>query len=365
MVLAEELAVASAAHAVDARRGVVVFEHILPVPIPAPLLACDTLNLLVREANGDFTGANGLGSLCGKLARTEFDRSLDLLSRLRVPPPRTFTVAANVARDCGFMFFDAKRRALPILARRLGLTPSDEHPDIVVDLQCLLDLVRVGVRLPLKAWPRPSPKAPGTSARSLVGAVIRLAGPNQAATLCDPDCGSGEALATWQALVGARHTVGFEFRRPSSQPAITAGRVVQASTRRWPIADGRLSRVVSTLPSVRSAAEFAKLLGETERCLAPGGRVAFVVPGDTVFDSAIQARPGLSLQREVRFRSDGQGRRVIVLLRGGVREGHRTDLTAGDRARATSKLGGVRSRQGRGSRKPRRHADRRGRNSTR
>lgn len=364
-VLAEELVGASAARDVAAGRGTVIFEHQMPLPLPAPLLACDTLSLLVREAQGEFAGAKGLGTLCGKLARTQFERSSDLLSRLRGAAPRTFTVAADVARGCGFMFFDARRRALPVLAQRLGLTPSDDQADLVVDIQCFPDVVRIGVRLPLQTWPRPSAKASDSRPRSLIGSLIRLADPNRAVTLCDPDCGSGEILAAWQSVVGARHVVGLGFRRPSSQLVTAAGRLVQASSRRWPIGDGRLSRIISTLPFVRNPAEFAKLLGETDRCLAPGGSAAFVVPGDTVFDSAVQAQPGLRLEREVRFRSDGQALRIIVLQRGKTRESHRSDLTAADRARATSELGGVKSRRGRGPHRPRRHPNRRRRKPAR
>ncbi len=354
VVLAEELVGGSGAEAIDAGHGSVVFEHPVPVPLPAPFLACDTLGLLVRDAQGDFTGANALGVVCGKLARTQFDRSLDLLSRLTRSTPRTFTVAANVASDCGFLFLDARRRALPVLANRLDLPASDRDPDLVIDLQCFPDLVRIGVRLPLQSWPRPARKSLGTIPRSLVGSLIRLAGPNRAATLCDPDCASGEIIAAWQSLVGARHVVGLEFRNLSAQPLVAAGRVVRASSRVWPIADGRLSRVVSALPFVRAPAEFAKLLGETERCLASGGRAAFAIPGEDVFDSGIRARPRLKLQREVRFREGKQARRIVVLAPERTPRSHRTDLTAGDRARATSALGGVKSQQRRRSRRPRR-----------
>jgi hypothetical protein len=355
-VLAEELVGTSGAQAVDAGHGSVVFEHPVPVPLPAPFLACDSLSLLVRDARGDFTGANGLSAVCGRLARTQFDRSLDLLSRLTKSPPRTFTVAATVASDCGFLFFDAAHRALPVLANRLDLPASDREPDLVIDLHCLPDLLRIGVRLPLQSWPRPTRKSPDSIPRSLVGSLIRLAGPNRAATLCDPDCASGEIIAAWQSVVGARHVVGLEFRNLSPQPLVAARRVVRASSRTWPIADGRLSRVVSALPFVRAPAEFAKLLGETERCLASGGRAAFAIPGEDVFDSGIRARPRLKLQREVRFREGKQARRIVVLAPERTARSHRTDLTAGDRARATSALGGLKSGQRRRSRRPRRPA---------
>lgn len=364
-VFAEELVGTAGVRDIDAGRGTVVFDHQVPLSLPAPFLACDTLSLLVREAHGEFTGPNGLGSLCGKLARTQFDRSLDLLSRLRVPGPRSFTVAADVARDCGFMFFDARRRALPILAARLNLEPSDSNPDLVVDLECFPDLLRIGVRLPLGAWLPPSPGAPARHARSLIGSLIRMAAPNRSVTLCDPDCGSGEVLAAWQRVVGARHVVGLDFRRSARQAEAAPGQLVRASSRRWPIADRRLSRVVSTLPFVRSPAEFAKLLAETNRCLAPGGRAAFVLPGDAAFDSALQAQPGLILQREVRFREDRHARRIIALGRAGAPQSQRSDLTAGDRARATSELGGVKSRRGRGRGKADRHRGRPGRRSAR
>ena len=131
VVLAEELVGVGGVQGVEVGRGSVAFEHLVPVPLPAPFLACDSLGLLVRDAQGDFTGASALGAACGKLARTQFDRSLDLLSRLTKSAPRTFAVAAAVASDCGFMFFDARHRALPVLANRLNLQASDRDPDLV------------------------------------------------------------------------------------------------------------------------------------------------------------------------------------------------------------------------------------------
>ena len=344
VVLAEELADKWANPDVEVRGRTVVFRRPSPLHLPLALLACDAVCLLVREAHGDFAGHNGLGALCGKLARTQFDRSLELLAQAGRPTPRTLAVAADVAGACGFMFFDVKRQATPVLANRLGLSASDEHPEVVVHVQCLPHIVRVGIRLPLVSWRPPSARATELP-RSLVGSLVRLADPRQPVTLCDPDCGPGDVLLAWEKATGARHAVGLDFGRRSRQQSGAARWLVQASTRRWPIADDRLSRVVSALPRVRSPAEFAKLLGETDRCLAPGGRAVFSIPADEVFHSAIEARPRLVLARDVKFRRERKPRRIIVLTRDGPPNSHRTPMTAGDRARATSGLGGIKSRR--------------------
>ena len=350
-LLREEVESAGLARQVGLVKGRVTFSAVGAPPLPLPLLACDRAGLVVRTAHGDFTGLRGLTELRGKLARTEFDRALAALAALGVEKPRTFKVVAEVAPACDFMFFDVKREGTPIIASRLGLELSEEQPDVLVDVQVLPDAAHVGLELPLVSWAAAA--KPARVPRSLVGAVIRLAGPAPRLTACDPDCGAGELLGAWRAVAGPGRVIGLGARPPARpQPTRRVPGVAVAIPRVWPIADARLSRVFSLNPRLRTPVDFAKLADETARCLAPGGRAVFLVPGDQDLLRALEAQPSLTVERTILLRDREESRRLVVLRREGKAPGHHTPTTAGDRARATRELGGVVSRRQRSWRPP-------------
>ncbi len=350
-LLREELEGVAWAREVGLVKGRVTFSAAATPPRPLPLLVCDRAGLAVRTAHGDFTGLRGLTELRGKLARTEFDRALAALAGLGVAKPRTFKIVAEVAPACDFMFFDVKREGTPIIAGRLGLEPSEEQPDLLVDVQVLPEAVHVGLELLLWSWAAAA--KPARTPRSLVGAVIRLAGPAPRLTACDPDCGAGELLEAWRAVAGLGRVIGLGARPPARQrPTPRVPGVAVAIPRAWPIADARLSRVFSLNPRLRTPVDFAKLAEETARCLAPGGVAVFLIPADEALLRGLEAQPSLTVERTILMRDREEPRRVVVLRREGKAPGHHTPTTAGDRARATRNLGGVVSRRQRSWRPP-------------
>jgi SAM-dependent methyltransferase len=127
---------------------------------------------------------------------------------------------------------------------------------------------------------------------------------------------------------------------------------VVASPRAWPVADLRLSRVLSLNRRLRTPAELAQLLDEIARGLAPGGRAVLLTPAEEAFGRALEAQPRLTLERSLSVREGGAARRILV-LRSEPHPSHHLPRTAGDRERATRELGGVVAR--RRGRRPRSH----------
>jgi len=336
-LLAEELGRAGFAADLHLDRARVTFALTsVPVP-PFRLLVCDRAGMAIRSAEGHFVGPRGLADVRGKLARTEFDRAFSALPAFGAPAPSTFRVAAAAALACDFMFFDVKREATPIIAHRTGLSPSEEHPDVIVDVEVLPSTLHIGVALPLIPLTPPSSRLP----RSVAGAVLGLAAPAPHLTVCDPDCGAAELLRAWAVVAPHSRALGLAPRPVGPAAAPHPPWVAAASPRAWPIADDRLSRVISLNPRLRTPVDFAGLLDETARCLAPGGGAVLLIPADQAFPQAIEAQPCLVIERTVVVRDRDDRRRIVVLRRELKPPGHRTDLTAGDRARASQRLGGV------------------------
>ena len=344
-LLSEELIRALRADRLEVTRGRVLFDCLAPRPPLAQILPCDGLCLLVRHAAGDFAGPRGLAEVRGKLARTTFDRHLPRLPELGLAPPEGFRVRASVARSCGFAFFDIVREVAPILERRLAL-PAAEGPNaLVVDIECSPTELHIGFGLPLVDWAEARRRA---LPRSLAGALVCLARPAPRVAVGDPDCGSGELLRAWRTVVPTARPVGFSLG-PRDAISRGAAPAVIASPRAWPLAPGRLSRIISALPRITSAGHLAHLLGEASRCLAAGGCAALATPLTGAWRAAVESQPRLSLERVVRVHHDDRPLDVIVLTRRPDTGSHLTPTTAGDRARATRKLGGAAAQQ-----KPRR-----------
>jgi hypothetical protein len=338
-LLAEELVERGLGSAVEAGKGLAVFGAGRSLHVPLPLLACDRAGILVRVAEGDFAGPRGLSELCGKLARTQFDRGLASLARLGARRPRTVRVQATVSPRCGFMFFDAQRETAGIVARRTELEHSGNRADVVVDIDVQPVELRIGLLLPL-AWPELP--ALGSRPRSVTGALLRLAQPSARLTACDPDCGAGELLRAWREVVREARLIGLAGHRPARAKAESPDLpLVVSHSRAWPIADGRLSRVLTANPHLRAPADLARLLEETARCLALGGRAVLMVRSEGPFRRVIEAEGRLAVDRSVVLRGQEETERIVALRRESPRSGHRTAVTAGDRARATRKLGGV------------------------
>jgi hypothetical protein len=344
-LLSEELVGALRAERIEATRGRVIFDCPTPKPPLAGILPCDGLGLLVRHAAGDFAGPRGLAELRGKLARTTFDRHLPRLPGLGLAPPEGFRVRVSVARSCGFAFFDVVREATPILERRLELPASEGTDALVVDIECSPSELHIGLGLPLTDWVESRRR---TLPRSLVGALVCLARPAPRLTVGDPDCGSGELLQAWRSVAPSARVLGFSL---GPRDAIIRGAVpaVIASPRAWPVAPGRLSRVISALPRITSPGQLAHVLDEASRCLAAGGRVALATALTGAWRAAIESQPRLSLERVLRVQQDDRPLDVIALIRHPDTGSHLTATTAGDRARAARKLGGATPQQ-----KPRR-----------
>ncbi|MGQ9732495.1 MAG: hypothetical protein ACUVX8_14635 [Candidatus Zipacnadales bacterium] len=333
-LLSEELTARFQGEVLAADSGQVLFKVQVTPPLPRDLGACNYLQLLVRRAEGDFRGARGLAVVKQKLARTEFDHALRDLNALQLPKPSAFRVRAAAAPECGFTFFDLSREAFPILEHRLALPPTDAPSAFTVAISCLPHELWVGFELPLIAWPIDTRNTP----RSLLGAAIRLAQPRPQLTVCDPDCGRGELLAAWEALSSAGRCLGLSWGAQTN--TIRTSPLVIASPRAWPIASGKLSRVISLLPRVRTAAQLAHLVAEMDRSLAVGGRAVLATSLEKELMAAVTAVPHLQLERIVRARWNNINISLVVLVRPISSLPHRTPLTAGDRWRATAKLGG-------------------------
>jgi len=347
-LLAEEASRKSrSAHAVVAKGRIDVGPLTLD-PAWRRLLVCDALCLVVRRAAGRFTGRQGLAEVRGKLSRTAFDRHLACLRGLGLPVAGTFRLRVSVAPACGFAFFDVLREGLPIVERRLGLRATEGPADLLVDLECLPDELTIGLALPLADWAHPPGKR---LPRSLAGALLYLARPAPHVAVCDPDCGSGELLQAWRSTTGSGRLLGLTLPRRRQDPTSAGLPTAVASPRSWPVADGRLSRIISALPRVASAPQLAHVLDEASRCLAVGGRAAMATTLTEAWHAAVASQPGLVLEREVRVHMDGRPLDVIVLARQPGARRHRTPVTAGDRARAARRLVGA---AGRPPRRPRR-----------
>ena len=349
-VLADEAKAALSASDVLEEKGLIRLSVPSPPAAPLRLLSCDRAALQVREAGGNFLGARGFAEVRSKLARTDFDRALGVLSECGLAQPATFSVVADIAPACEFAFFDVKREVPGIVARRLGLEPSEDGPDLLVHLACSAETLLIGLCLPLLPLSRQGSYSRDLP-RALVGALTYLAGPAPRVAVADPDCGGSELLHAWQAASGPGRLVGMTF---GAAPPEAVPWLARASHRAWPVADHRLSRVVSALPRLRSPAEVAHLLDETARCLAPGGRATYLLPGGVDVRAAIDAHPRLVLERAVPVELPSGSRTIAVLAATRAAPSHRTPTTAGDRARAARGLGGVQA--SRKAKKPRKRS---------
>lgn len=310
-------------------------------------LVCESLGLVVREARGRFSGPQGLGELRGKLARTVFDHHLPLLARFGLRPPRYFRVQPIVGPTCQFTFVHVLREAVPILARRLGLGPSQGEDALVIQVECSPRELLISLALPLiDAKIGDRTRTP----RSLVGALVYLAQPVARAALCDPDCGAGEVLAMYRAVVGRARSIGLTMARQDMHPTQHCGveklvcrsqhfgPMAVASPRTWPIANGRLSRVVSALPRMNTPFQLARLIDETARCLAAGGRAVFATKLTDSWRPIVESQPKLSLERSLPVHLDTSTQNIFVLTRAIELHPSRLPMTAGDRARASRSL---------------------------
>jgi hypothetical protein len=332
-ILGEELTRMLPSTQPEVMKGCVLFDLREGRPQLRRLLACDSLSLLVRHAVGDFSGRRGLAELRSKLSRTEFARDLARLPEFGLGPPETFRVRASISPACDFAFFDVNREATPILEHRLGLRPVEGSPDVIVDIECSAADSHVGFGLHLIDWADARRRA---IPRSLAGALVHLARAAPHVAVCDPDCGSGELLQAWRVAAGPAKAVGLSLGRRRGEPAVPF--VVTASCRAWPIAHGRLSRVISVLPRITKPPQLAHLLDEAARCLAPGGRTALATTLTGAWRAAVEAQPRLVLEYQARVHGEVGPLDVIVLTRSSGTEGHRTPVTAGDRARASRGL---------------------------
>ncbi|MBM3500803.1 MAG: hypothetical protein FJX74_19255 [Armatimonadetes bacterium] len=331
---AEEVSGLLRAERVETGKGRVEFGCPLPQPGLRSLLVCDSLCLLVRRSEGDFGGRGGLTALRAKLARTDFDRHLARWAQPGLPAVASFRVRAVVGKGCEFAFFDVVREATAILARRLDLPPAETGAPLVVDLECSPTDLHIGLALPLPDWTDAPRRA---AARSLAGALVRLARPAPQLAVCDPDCGSGELLRAWALAARRPRLLGLTLGRRSD-----AGRdgppCAAASPRAWPVGAGRLSRVLSLLPRINDPAQLAHLLDELTRCLAVGGRAVFATALTGAWRTAVEALPRLTLERSLRVQDGDRRVDVIVLTRSPDARTHATSTTAGARARATKDL---------------------------
>ena len=336
--LSHELSQTIRPNHIETAKGFVTFEWPSPQPTAKRLLACDSLCLLVRHAVGDLAGRRGLTELRGKLARTTFDHHLPRLPEFGLARPETIRVRASVARPCAFAFFDVVREATPIVERRLGLPASEAAGALVVEVECSATDLYVGFGLPLIDWVDPRRRA---LPRSLVGALVRLAGPGPHLAACDPDCGAGEVLRAWRLVAPRGKALGLSMGRRRGESDATVPPGVVASPRSWPIAGGRLSRIISALPRIADPGQLAHLLDETARCLAVGGRAVLATALLGASRAAVESQPRLRLERSLRVHVAEGHLDVIVLTREPDARPHRTPTTAGDRARATKGLGGA------------------------
>ena len=343
--MGEEVARLLRVGAAEITKGRVAFEYSATRPNPRELLGCDALCLLVRHSEGDFGGRRGLTELRGKLARTDLERQLARLAEYGVPAARSFRVRATVGKGCEFAFFDVVREATPILERRLELPHSDAPGGVVLDVECSPTDLYVGLALPLPDW---ADGARRLGPRSLTGALVRLAQPAPQVAVCDPDCGSGEVLRAWSRAARRPRLLGF-YRGRREAIDLGGAPAVIAGPRAWPVAEGRLSRVISLLPRIADPGQLAHVLGEVVRCLAVGGRAVLATGLVTAWRSAVEAQPRLTLERSLRVLDGDRRLDVIVLTRSSDARAHPTPTTAGDRARATKSLA-----DGLGKRRPQR-----------
>jgi hypothetical protein len=99
--------------------------------------------------------------------------------------------------------------------------------------------------------------------------------------------------------------------------------------------------VISVLPRIAEPPQLAHVLDETARCLAPGGRAALATTLTGAWRAVVEAQPRLVLEYEARVHGEAGALDVIVLTRSPDARGHRTSVTAGDRARASRGLAGT------------------------
>lgn len=224
-------------------------------------------------------------------AQLELDAAAEAVSALRpLPPEPVFSITASFVGRRNYSTDEIKHTIAEGITSLYDwrYTPDDREADLNLRLFIEHETAYVGVRLgkhPLHERAYRVVERPGSLKPTVAATLLRLAGAQPGQRLLDPCCGTGTILIEG-ALFGAAAQGGdndadaIDAARANAAAAGIEVRVEQWDARALPLPDQRADCVVTNLPWGRQIAIddtlthlYAEVCRETERVIAPGGRV--------------------------------------------------------------------------------------------